>query len=220
MHGKNQIMAVLLNLKSLIYRTKSGQSRLCHEGTGMGRSPVEGSVFFDGNLLHRISRSLEDEKEGGLLPRGWHEKAMHHQNRLLVEGFSGGGDPCNKGLGGGAMGKGQCRGEDPEMHGRAPRRDDERIVDRTGGNGSGMERIGSRRESEPEVPGQIGGHFKIVTRRGSVRDVEGGFRNRQCSAPQGACHQNSLGFGGPKGGRATARRLEEKKKGWQKEKCP
>lgn len=94
-------MAVLLNLKSLIYRTKSGQSRLCHEGTGMGRSPVEGSVFFDGNLLHRISRSLEDEKEGGLLPRGWHEKAMHHQNRFLVEGFSGGGDPCNKGLEGG-----------------------------------------------------------------------------------------------------------------------
>ncbi len=166
----------------------------------MWRSPVEGSVLFDGNLLHRISRSLEDQEEGGLLPRSGHKKAMHHQTRLLVEGFSGGGDPHNDGSGGRAMGKGQCRGKDPEMHGRASRRNDERVVDRTGGNGSGMKRICPRRETEPEVAGQIGGHFKVATRRGSLRDVEGGFRDRQCSTPEGARHQNSLWFGRAKGG--------------------
>lgn len=98
------------------------------------------------------------------------------------------------------MGKGQCRGKDPEMHGRASRRNDERVVDRTGGNGSGMKRICPRRETEPEVAGQIGGHFKVATRRGSLRDVEGGFRDRQCSTPEGARHQNSLWFGRAKGG--------------------
>ena len=203
--GEDQEPRVFLDLKGLEYRTEPGQSRLDGEGSGPGGCPEKRSVLSEDDFLYRTPGRLRSQEKGSFFLRRGDEKTSDGKSRFR-DGAAWKGGAHDLGPGRRTVGKGQGRCDDSKANGRASRRDDERIVDRTGRNRCGMEFIRSRRKPETEVSSEVGSLFERVSRPGHVGHVQGCFRHQQGPAPEGAGHDNvvlvrSVQF------RRTARRL-------------